>query len=458
MLKINQGSAVDKGVDKVQSSSPIIIDSLPEDDELHQDHDTERETRWIFALEIREALSCLTRLSPLDVYGLILDSLAEDDEGPTIQACSFVSRAFLPLARKHLFASVVINSPFIPMHRRSRFVHLLERKPELGEYVRKVDYCIEADDHINPPILGALAKLTKLKSLTIWHHSNNKLRWRTQNWAIRPVLLHLMQLPTLSHLKLHWIENFPVTDLIRSSSLEQLEIGDIDFAAVIPPSTSPLPRESIHLREYTGGYGSASAATKKLVESKRPDGLPIVDFTGLTKVTAKCKVKEDIDVIRTIFIQAEQLEEVDLTIFEDLTYAGLAEMLIPSIRTLKDLKLTAVVDEASDDPLSGLCHELEKILARGRSVIESLSIKVEVYTDADCKRGDEWGLLDKVLTREDAWLGLKDVSLKIEVQTYGRDDDDDLVEALNKLPDAQFKKLATTEAINFKFEVTEECI
>ncbi|KIM40571.1 hypothetical protein M413DRAFT_164110 [Hebeloma cylindrosporum] len=277
---------------------------------------------------------------------------------------------------------------------------------------------------------------------------------------MRPALLHLMQLPTLSSLKLDYIQNLPVSDLIHSSNLKHLVVENIDFAEedVLPPSTPPLPPKSIYLREYTAGLRCPAAATKKLVESKHPDGLPIVHFTGLTKITGKCHMQEDIDVIRTIFIQAEKLEEVDLTIFEDLTYAGLAEMLIPSIRTLKELKLTAVVDEASDGPLSGLCHELEQILARGRSVIESLSIKVEVYTDADCKRGDEWGLLDKVLTREDAWLGLKEVSLKIEVQTYGRDDEDDLVEVLNKLPDTQFKKLSTSEAINFKFEVTEECI
>ncbi|KIM40560.1 hypothetical protein M413DRAFT_445997 [Hebeloma cylindrosporum] len=398
---------------------------------------------------------------PLDVYGLILDSLAEDDEGPTIQACSLVSRAFLPLARKHFFASVVINSPFVPTDRRYRsqdaFVHLLERKPELGEYVRKVDYCIEADDHIIPPILGALAKLTKVKSLAIWHHSNDKLRWRTQNWPIGAVLLHLMQLPTLSHLKLHWIENFPVSDLIRSSSLEHLEIEDIEFAAVIPTSTSPLPRESIHLREYAVGPRCASA-TRTLSDVKRPDGFPILDFTRLIKVTANCDREEDIDAIRTIFIQAERLEEIDLAIDESLTYAGLAEMVMPSIRTVKALKLTAMIDDPSDDPLSGLCHELEKISATGCSVIESLSIEVDVSTDSDCKRGDEWGLLDNVLTREDAWLGLKEVSLKIEVQTYGRDDEDDLVHALNKLPDTQFKKLSTSETINFKFEVTEECI
>jgi len=133
-------------------------------------------------------------------------------------------------------------------------------------------------------------------------------------------------------------------------------------------------------------------------------------------------------------------------------------MVFPSIRTLKVLKLGSFIDDPSEDPLSGLCDELEKISATGRSIIEILSIDVAVQTDADCKRGDEWGLLDKVLTKQDGWPGLKEVSLKIEVYDYGRLEDDDLVDALNKLPDTQFKKLSTSETINFIFEVTEHVI
>ena len=248
---------------------------------------------------------------PLDVYGLIIDSLAEDGkELTTMRACSLVSRAFLHLSRKHIFASVRINNP---LRRTSpsidKFVHLIERNPEIGEYVRKFDYCIATHDHIP----RTLSKLTKLKSLTLWHHTENKLVWRT-DWPMRSALFHLMQLPTLSHLKLRWITNFPVSDLIHSSSLKHLEIDYIDFAAedAVPPSTTPLPPKSVFLRKYSAGLRSASA-TRKLVEAKRPDGLPIVDFTELTKVTASWDNQEDINVIQPIFMQAKQLKEIDLT-------------------------------------------------------------------------------------------------------------------------------------------------
>jgi hypothetical protein len=125
-----------------------------------------------------------------------------------------------------------------------------------------------------------------------------------------------------------------------------------------------------------------------------------------------------------------------------------------SIRTLKTLTLTATINDSNKDPLSRLCDELETISATGRSAIETLSINVEVSTDADCKRGDEWGLLDKVLAKKDAWLELKEVSLKIIVFSYDRVDD--IMEVLSDLQDAQFKGLSVNETINFKFEVTEE--
>ena len=114
-----------------------------------------------------------------------------------------------------------------------------------------------------------------------------------------------------------------------------------------------------------------------------------------------------------------------------------------------------MIDDTSQDPLSGLCDELEKISATGRSIIKSISISIDVSTDADCKRGDEWGLLEKVLTKKDAWVGLREVSLKIQVYSYARDDDDDIFDALNKLRETQFKALLASETVNFNFEVTD---
>ena len=120
------------------------------------------------------------------------------------------------------------------------------------------------------------------------------------------------------------------------------------------------------------------------------------------------------------------------------------------------MKLSSIIEDPRQDPLSGLCDELERISATGRSIIESISINVSVSANCDCKRGDEWGLLEEVLTKKDAWARLQEVSLKIQVYNYGRDDEDDIMDALNKLPETQFKELLASEKINFSFEVVEE--
>jgi hypothetical protein len=262
----------------------------------------------------------LTSVIPFDVYELIIDNLAEDDEGlTTMSACSLVSHGFLPLARKHIFASVEINNPYAPQYRRpsptvDMFVRQIQRTPEIVEYIRNMDYCITPHDYLNmSSFLCTLCKLTKLKSLSIWRQYRG-LKWNTQNWPLRPALLYLTQLPTLSYLKLHDIENFPASVLIHGSSLKHLAIHFTDFAEkdLMPLTTAPLPPKSVCLREYTAGPQSASA-TKKLSQAKRPDGLPIVDFTNLTKVTANCSMQKDIEAIQTLLIQTEQLQNIDLT-------------------------------------------------------------------------------------------------------------------------------------------------
>lgn len=103
------------------------------------------------------------------------------------------------------------------------------------------------------------------------------------------------------------------------------------------------------------------------------------------------------------------------------------------------------------DPLSGLCEELEKISATG-CPIESISINIDIPTSAECNTGDGWGLLEKVLTKKDAWLGLREVSLKIRVSNYGEDRASEVIrDGLNKLQDTQFKELLVCEAFNFNF-------
>ena len=127
-------------------------------------------------------------------------------------------------------------------------------------------------------------------------------------------------------------------------------------------------------------------------------------------------------------------------------------MLRPSMQTLKHIVVNTEVDDDDIDPLFGIPSELE--VMRSKNIIESVTIGVLVQTDVDCRRGDEWGRLDIVLTAP-GWFSLKRVSLTVEFASYGRsDEDDELLEAaLRILPETHFPRLSSSSSVSFDLKV-----
>ena len=122
------------------------------------------------------------------------------------------------------------------------------------------------------------------------------------------------------------------------------------------------------------------------------------------------------------------------------------------MQTLKHIIVNIYVDDDDVDPLFGIPSELE--VMRTKNVIESVTIRVLVQTDVNCRQGDNWGRLDEVLTTP-GWFSLKRVSLTVEFASYGRsDEDDELLEAaLQKLPETQFLRLSSSTSVSFDFKV-----
>jgi hypothetical protein len=123
----------------------------------------------------------------------------------------------------------------------------------------------------------------------------------------------------------------------------------------------------------------------------------------------------------------------------------LAKALTPSLHTLRRVHLNITSDKSGEDPLAGLCNELEEILE-----INNLeSIEIQMRTDEIRQTGDEWGRLEEVLLKP-GWPKLKRVSLAINI--YG-----DFVVweilALKSLPYTQFTALASSKNFDFHFSV-----
>ena len=101
-----------------------------------------------------------TSILPLEIKEAILDFLAEDDDDnrSALKAqCSLVCQAFLHICRKYIFGSIELND----YRERSTtlahaFARLLYERPEIAEYIRKLDYSIEVADLTSPSIQESL--------------------------------------------------------------------------------------------------------------------------------------------------------------------------------------------------------------------------------------------------------------------------------------------------------------
>ena len=220
---------------------------------------------------------------PLEIEEMILDLLAEDDEGHSaLKSCSLVCQAFLPICRKHIFESIALNSIYVESSPTVHaFDRLLRETPEIADYIREFDYNIRMTDLTNPSIQESWKRISRLKSLTVQQHYERNRYW--SNILIRPALLHLLHLPTLTHLSVSGINDFVVSDLIPCVNLQYLNIGPYTTVADEDTFPAALPKHSIQLNKFVAGIGTA-ATIMKLCTARRPDGQPIIDFGSLSKI------------------------------------------------------------------------------------------------------------------------------------------------------------------------------
>lgn len=132
---------------------------------------------------------------------------------------------------------------------------------------------------------------------------------------------------------------------------------------------------------------------------------------------------------------------------------GSADVVLPSLQSLEHLHFQIMVTGEYNDTLGGLPAELAAMT--GKNVIESISILVIIELDYHHRRLDnEWGDLDRALTQHQlGWPNLKNVTLILETNTYGRKEGD-WEKALKKLPESHLGGLARSKDIKLDFKVT----
>ncbi|KAF8197502.1 hypothetical protein BJ912DRAFT_953597 [Pholiota molesta] len=98
----------------------------------------------------------------------------------------------------------------------------------------------------------------------------------------------LIRTPSLINLELFYLDDFPIPWFLASStSLKNLSVSYIENPTDSTQNIAFGPNPPV-LRSFTAAFKASDNIGRSLLTSKRPDGLPVVDFTALEnlKITA----------------------------------------------------------------------------------------------------------------------------------------------------------------------------
>ena len=395
---------------------------------------------------------------PYDIIAQIIDNVGENNDISLIKELALVSHSFHEICSKHLFATVDLHDNFPMRHGSSKkgFVKLLKRRPEVVKYIRKLTYNVEYgrfrsqasstyydDNLLLPDLPNFLRTISFLNCLTIT--TSKMVDWYTVDPSLTSAFLHLMHLPSINHIVLSSIEDFPLSSLTSSVNLRRLDIFHLhliieedDFSKIVVLSEM-MPK----IREFNST--GSSLLTRKLLHAERQDGRPAFNFMDLRRFSTCI---EDARNLRYLLQNAKLLEKLHLSATPYGSFWGLHDILSPSAHTLKELAVTVSVYSAPP-PLGRLCEEVEAMA--GDNMLEALSFELLADNcEAEYFIGSKIRNVAEVLVKP-GWSALRQVSFKVSI-AGSRYNFDELMEELESIPDKYLSHLSKPESIAFSYE------
>ena len=409
---------------------------------------------------------------PFDIIALIIDTVGENEDIDLLKELALVSHSFLQICNKHLFATIDLHDAAPRRQRASSkkgFVKLLRSRPDVVKYIRKLTYTMSGiarlrsvkEDRLLSSILPNFLKtIPQLDCLVINALGSD---WNTREPSLISALLHLMHLPTMNHIYLAFIKNFPLSSLAPCVNLHELDLLYMETKNGFPEIIqSEMPR----IRRLS--TSQSSRLTRNFLHAKRRDGQPALDLTDLKQLQMSFGHPEDGHNIQYLLQNAKLLDKLNLSCERDgLTLEGLHDILSPVSRTLKTLELSMTLYHDDDPPLGGLCDELEAMA--GHNVLEVLAFQLNIvnHETADFI-GSRIEMVDKVLVKP-GWSALKQVSVDISIaycppsrefsavvlmealQPLKEFGEVKLMEAVQPLPDKYLSHLSKLESVTLNF-------
>ena len=402
---------------------------------------------------------------PFDILYRIIDVVGENKDTNLLEELSLVSHSFLQICSKHLFATIEIYDASPNNHiafSKKGFVKILKSRPDVVRFIRNLTYkkCSNPglpwpffssfeDNHLVLPILpNILRTISRLNCLTIT--ASDLLDWNRLDSSLTSAFLHLMHLPTINHIDLSYISNFPLSSLSSSVNLHRLDISQCDDRVdeERPPEFGAQSEMMPKIREFH----TSDSESPLLQNAEMQDGH---NFMHLRRLSMPLVRSEDEQKIRYLLQNAKVLETLYLLVGIGRSLVGLLSL---GAGTLKVLNLSVPLHSFGSvrRPLGGFCEELEAMA--GHNMLETLSCEVRVLrglSDAKDFIGSTIRNMEKVLVKP-GWSALRQVSFHVsfrENYPLGSEDLATLCGKLRSLPDEYLSHLPNLKSVAFNYSV-----
>ena len=399
---------------------------------------------------------------PFDILYRIIDIVEENKDTNLLKELSLVSHSFHQICSKHLFATVEIyDGPnnHVAFSKKG-FVKILKSRPDVVMCIRNLTYkkcphralpwpffsSVEDDQLVLLPILlNILRTISHLNCLKIT--ATHFFDWNRLDSSLTSALLHLMHLPTLNHIDVLYIINFPLSSLFSSVKLHRLDIARTRDDG-LEEEGSP---ESVVQSEMMPNIRHTSESSL-LPNAEMQDRRNFMDLRRLSLPVFRSKDERN---IRYLLQNAKLLEKLDLSVGIGRSLVGLLSL---RAGTLKVLDLSVPLDPFGSVrlPLGGFCEELEAMA--GHNVLEALYCEVRVIhglSGAKDLIGSTMRNIEKVLVKP-GWSALRQVSFEVSLRENNFLGSDpsllfEFWEELRSLPGEYLSHLPNLDSVAFNY-------
>ncbi|KAF5327684.1 hypothetical protein D9619_004300 [Psilocybe cf. subviscida] len=358
---------------------------------------------------------------------------------------------------KRIFADITLSdgvssqNDITSMHRLG---HLLERKPQLADYIRTLKY----KHYINSDMADA-SIFHHLRFVTTFHlgfrvtaDTYITASWSATTPSFRNALFSFLSSNHIARLTLDHIDHVPRTIFGHLPGLLWLTADwvTLDTSEAMAQSQVPAPK----LRSLLTERGGRTFVMALLLPQLRSS----IDFSLLEVFKMSLDyIQPDMGVIIGIIRQSHRLKSIYIDgnpPFLDMRNTLSSCLHAESLRSLKSINLDIEIDNEEQDPYCHLSSELAKISRT--NVLEEIELSICIVFDTQCTTElRHWVHLDEVLSQNGGFTSLQRVNIDVEICHFSSDPKE-LESKMLFIRDNAFSALSRWDQIEFGMTV-ETC-